>query len=483
MVMSSTQSKASFAAIDTVRYIWQHLGLPPEALSSLHLSGEGLRLPSSFKGGHLAQASIALSGLSAAFFHSLRNKTTVPKVTVSLQHACAEFCSERLYTLNGKPPDDRGSAVGGLWKTKDGYVRIHDAFPHHRDAALKILEVDPDVSRQEIDEALQEWTSADLENAAVKRGAVVVALRSYEEWDALPQATAVQDFPILIRKIADGPATFGGAHKEGADKCLRGIRMVELSRVIAAPVAGKTLAAHGADVLWITSPKLPSLPSLDNDVGRGKRTAQLDLGHEADMARLRELLGDADICLQGYRPESLAAKGLKPDELAKRSKKGIIWANLSAWGNEGPWSKNRGFDSIVQTASGMNVSEAKIFGKGDAAKPMPCQALDHASGYFLATGIIAALTRRATEGGSFEVNVSLAGTMKYLRSLGQYERATIFECNNMFNQNDVPEEFLESRSTTFGELKAVRHSCSVKNLEVGWDIMPKPLGADDAVWL
>jgi crotonobetainyl-CoA:carnitine CoA-transferase CaiB-like acyl-CoA transferase len=268
------------------------------------------------------------------------------------------------------------------------------------------------------------------------------------------------------------------------DKCLRGLRVLELSRVIAAPLSGKTLAAHGADVLWVTSPNLPDLPTMDRDFGRGKRTIQLDLTNEQDSDELHQLLNDAHVFTQGFRPGSIAGKGLSSEELVARYKdRNIICANMSAYGSDGPWSNKRGFDSIVQTCSGMNVSEAQHYGAGEAARPTCCQALDHAGGYFLAAGILAALYKQAIEGGSWEVNVSLAGTMKYLRSLGQYEGRSGFETNDYTCIEDVPFQYLETRETGFGEMTAVRHSASIQGVQVGWDIMPKPLGSDEKKWL
>jgi crotonobetainyl-CoA:carnitine CoA-transferase CaiB-like acyl-CoA transferase len=266
----------------------------------------------------------------------------------------------------------------------------------------------------------------------------------------------------------------------GGDKCLRGLRVLEVSRVIAAPLAGKTLAAHGADVVWVTSPSLPDLPAMDRDFARGKRTIHLDLHSSADKSKLLELARDADVFIQGYRPGALAALGLSPDDLVKVNPN-IIYANMSAYGPDGPWSSNRGFDSLVQTCSGMNVSEAEHYGDGSAARPTPCQALDHAGGYLLATGVIAALYKRATEGGAYVVDVSLAGVMKYLRSLGQYPGRSGFECED-FTKHEDALEYMESRMSGFGELKAVKHSASVEGMAVGWEIMPKPLGSDNAVW-
>ena len=475
--------RSAFSTLDSVSHIWTELGLPADTIKSLHLQGQGNGLPSSLKVGHLAQASIALSALAASLFHATRNGTSLPEVTVPLQHAVIEFISERLYTLDGKPPDKTRGALAGLQRTADGHVRIHDAFPNHRKAALRLLGCDDRSDSETIRQQLGKWKSLDLESAAFKHDAVIVALRSYEQWDATPQAQAIQDFPITITKLADGPSGFPNRIKSGNDKCLRGICVLELSRVIAAPVAGRTLAAHGADVLWVTSPRLPDLPTLDRDVSRGKRTAQLDLSLDQDRQTMWKLLENADVFIQSYRPGSVAAKGFSSKDVAAKSKNGVVCANLCAWGTTGPWAGNRGFDSIVQTCSGINVSEAEHFGEGETSRVLPCQALDHASGYFLAAGVMAALYKRATEGGSYEVDVSLAGTGKYLRSLGQYQGRIGYDCDDYQEQKDLPEECLEARATEFGELKAVKHSARIEGMDVGWDVMPKPLGSDDAVWL
>lgn len=469
-----------FQAQDTVSHIWMSLRLPAKALDSLNLEGEGFGLPSSFKIGHIAQSSIALSALTAALVHSLRNNKPIPQVTVPLQHAVIEFKSERLYLLDGKPTPSPWGPIGGLHKTSDGYVRIHDSFLNHREGALKLLGCPLTASREDLANEALNWTAVELENEAFKSKIVISALRSYEQWDVLPQAKAISNFPIQVRKIASGPPGLPSHLGSGNDRCLRRLKVLELSRVIAAPLAGKTLAAHGAGVLWITSPNLPDLPAIDRDFARGKRTAQLDLTTESAREKLRELVANADVSIQGYRPGSLAAKGFSPEELAMLHP-GIVYGKMSAYGTDGPWSGNRGFDSLVQTCTGMNVSEAEHFGVGEAARPMPCQALDHAAGYFLAAGICAAIYKRAVEGGSYEVSVSLAGTGKYLRSLGQYPGKEGFDCRDFVNSGQL-EECLETRSSGFGKLKAVRHSAAVEGAMPGWDVMPKPLGSDKAEW-
>lgn len=233
--------------------------------------------------------------------------------------------------------------------------------------------------------------------------------------------------------------------------------------------------------MWITSPSLPDLPETDIDVSRGKRTIQLDIKKDDDKAKLLELLRTADVFIQSYRPGSLAAQGLSNEELLALNPRLVI-ASLNAYGPEGPWSQRRGFDSLVQTCSGINVADAERFGAGEAARVLPCQALDHGSGYFLATGITAALYKRATEGGAYEVKVSLAGVMRYLRSLGQYEGKTGFDRKDFKRPEDVSGH-LETKQTAFGELQVVRHAARICGLDVGWEHMPKPLGSDEPVWL
>ncbi|OSS48166.1 hypothetical protein B5807_07803 [Epicoccum nigrum] len=359
---------------------------------------------------------------------------------------------------------------------------MHDGFPNHRENGLRVLGLLPSATRDEVAREILRWHSVDLETEAIQNGAVMAALRSFDDWDALPQSEAIPDFPVSVNKIAEGPTYLTKFDTPAqAAKCLHGIRVVEMSRVIAAPVAGKTLAAYGADVMWITSPSLPNLPDTDIDVSRGKRTVQLDIKQPEDKAKLLELLSTADVFIQSYRPGSLAAQSLSNEELVAINPDLII-ASLNAYGSDGPWSRRRGFDSLVQTCSGINVADAEYYGAGEAARVLPCQALDHGSGYLLATGIMAALYKRATKGGSYEVKVSLSGVMRYLRSLGRYEGKSGFERKD-FKRPDEVSKYLETRQTGFGELKAVKHAAKIDGVEVGWQHMPKPLGSDDPVWL
>lgn len=208
---------------------------------------------------------------------------------------------------------------------------------------------------------------------------------------------------------------------------------------------------------------------------------QLDIKKPVDKEKLLQLLKTADVFIHSYRPGSFDAQGLSTEELIALNPK-LIVASLNAYGPEGPWSQRRGFDSLVQTCSGINVADAERYGGGEPARVLPCQAFDHGAGYLLAAGIMTALYKRTTEGGSYEVKVSLAGVMRYLRSLGQYEGKSGFDRKDFRRSEDVL-EYLETRRTEFGELKAVKHAARISQVEVGWKTMPKPLGSDDPVWL
>ncbi|MBU0799332.1 MAG: CoA transferase, partial [Alphaproteobacteria bacterium] len=257
---------------------------------------------------------------------------------------------------------------------------------------------------------------------------------------------------------------------------LSGVKVLDLTRIIAGPVAGRTLAAHGAEVLLVTAPHLPASSPLVIDTGRGKRSAQLDLRDSGDKTRFAGLLRAADIVIQGYRPGGIAALGYGPEEAAARHP-GIVYASLSAYGPDGPWADRRGFDSLVQTASGLNVAEAEAAGQ-DGPKPLPAQALDHASGYLLAYGAMAALARQVQEGGSWHIRVSLAQTGHWLRGLGRIESG--LDCPDPALE-DI-RDLLEETPCGFGRLTAIRHAGLLSDTPPRWDHPSVPLGTHAARW-
>ncbi|CAE6382978.1 unnamed protein product [Rhizoctonia solani] len=384
----------------TIERLWslQGLELPLHTTKKLELTGpDDPVVPSSFRIGTVAQAAIACSALSSAYVHQLRHgRDESQTVTVNSRHAVLDFKSESWVTLDGKLTPDIWDPLAGVYKTKDGHVRIHTNFPHHRDIILATLNlpIRPVPSRDQVANAFESWSSQDFEDVATQAGGCVSKIRSFDEWDAHPHAIhSAGDPPLSLTKTGEAPP-WKVSTKPG-DMPLSGVRVLDLTRVIAGPVCGRTLAAHGADVIWVTSPNLPDLPALDIDTSRGKRTVQLDLNKEPDLATFRSLLKDADVLLQSYRPGALTGRGFGPETLAKEYP-GIITANLSAYGTDGPWGGRRGFDSLVQAATGFNIAEASAFNNSQESsiRALPVQALDHAAGHLLTLGINAALARR-----------------------------------------------------------------------------------------
>src|SRR4030081_713612 len=328
--------------------LWTLAGGDPSALDAVTLTGEEPQLPSSFRVAAAAQASIAASGLAAAQVWKLRSGRS-QDVAVDMRHAVVECRSERYLRVDGKPPPPTWDAIAGIYKTRDQrFVRLHTNFPHHRAAVCKVLNCKPE--RDEVQAALMQWDGEAFEPAAYAAGGVVAFMRSPDQWSATPHAKALAELPLIsIEKIGDAapkPWPTG-------DRPLGGIRVLDLSRVIAGPVAGRTLATHGADVLLISGPDLPAIPWLTIDTGRGKLTGFVELKSEQGRDVLRDLLAQADIFSQGYRPRAVANLGFSPEDAARISP-GIIFVSLSAYGHAGSWAGRRGFDSLVQTATGFN---------------------------------------------------------------------------------------------------------------------------------
>jgi crotonobetainyl-CoA:carnitine CoA-transferase CaiB-like acyl-CoA transferase len=452
-------------------HIWRDVRAPPELLDDVVLTGVDPVLPSSFRVGLAAQTTIALAGLAAADLWRLRTGRR-QRVSVDMRHAAAEFRSERYLTVEGREPPEPWDRIAGIYRCGDGrWIRLHTNFPHHRDGILRLLGCA--YEREAVQRALDNRSAFAFEEEAVAAGMVVAALRSIAEWDAHPQGLAVAKLPLIsIEKIGDAPPR----PLPPGERPLSGVRVLDLTRIIAGPVCGRCLAAHGADVLLITAPHLPSVETLVIDTGRGKCSASLDLRRNEERDGLQRLLQDADIFVQGYRPGAIAGLGFGPEQAA-RLRPGIVYVSLSAYGHEGPWSQRRGFDSLVQTASGFNLAEAQA-AESDKPKPLPAQALDHGAGYLMACGAMTALARRAREGGSWHVRVSLTRTGLWLGSLGRVEGG--FACPDP-SPNDVA-DLMEETASGFGRLRAIRHAALLSETPARWTRPCVALGTHPPEW-
>jgi crotonobetainyl-CoA:carnitine CoA-transferase CaiB-like acyl-CoA transferase len=456
---------------DILADLWRHAGGDPAALSAVTLLGEEPKLPSSFRVGAAAQVPIAAAGLAAAEIWRQRSGEA-QTVAVDMTHAAVECRSERYLRVDGKPPPPTWDPTAGIYRTGDKrFVRLHTNFAHHRAAVCKVLGCKEE--RDAIQAELMKWEGEAFETAAYAGGAVVSMMRSHDEWSATPHAKALAELPVFtIEKIGEAaPRPW-----PKGDRPLAGVRVLDLSRVIAAPVAGRTLAVHGANVMLVSGPNVPAIPWLTIDTGRGKLSTFIELKSDAGRATMRDLLRGAEIFSQGYRPQAIAALGFSAEEAARISP-GIVYVTLSAYGHAGPWAGRRGFDSLVQTSTGFNHAEGQAAGV-DGPKELPAQMLDHATGYLMAFGAMMAKARQAREGGSWHVRVSLAQTGRWIWNLGRLAEG--LKAPDLSAEAAKP--FMQELPSGFGPTLAVSHAAKLSKTPAFWARPAVPLGTHPPQW-
>jgi len=457
----------AFAALED---LWARAGGDPDALGRATLTGADPILPTDFKIGTAASATVAAGALAASEIWRQRTGRG-QTVSVDLRAAVAAFRSERYLRLETDPSLDRRDPVFGFYRAGDGrWIQIHSNLPHHHAGALKVLGCEG--TREAVAAAVAKWTAADLENAFAAAALPTGMVRSRAEWHAHPQGAAVAALPLLeIERIGEARPEPAG---EGT-RALSGVRVLDLTRVIAGPVCGRTLAAYGADVLLVTAPHLPNLPGLVVDTGLGKLSASLDLRQAGSLDTLHGLIRGADVFCQSYRPGALAHLGLAPEEVA-RLRPGIVYVTLSAFGHEGPWRARRGFETIVQSVSGM-AHEQGIFQGGEAPRHLPAQVVDHGTGYLAAFGAMMALARRAREGGSYLVRVSLAQTGRWVDALGRVDGRGTPDL-----PLDAVQDLIADMDSPFGRLRHVVPAARFSETPARWARPTVPPGTHPAAW-
>lgn len=426
------------------------------------ISGADPMLKTPYRVGTAGAASLAAVGLAVSELWRLRTGRT-QKVSVDLGAAAASLKSGAYLRIDGKAPKAIWDPYSLFYPVKDGrWVRFHTNYPHHRVAALGVLGVGEDL--EEAKRAAASWDGLALEDAIHAAGGCAALVRTAGEWAAHPHSAAVATQPLLeIERIGDAPPE----PLPKADRPLAGVRVLDLTRVLAGPTAAKTLAEHGADVLKITAAHLPDSGDTDLDTGLGKLSAQLDLRAARGAETLKALAQRADVFSQSYRPGALASRGFSPEELAKL-RPGIVYVALSAWGPSGPWKDRRGFDSIVQCVSGM----ADVQGAGGAPKLLPCSAIDYVSGYLMALGAMVALARRAKEGGSWRVRVALARVGKWIVERGMADPQAAVE----------PEAKTMETKSPAGVITHLAPVLKLSETPPFWSRPPVPLGYHRAEW-
>lgn len=453
-----------------LRQLWALADLPPDALAYADLAGADPVYPSSFAVGTAAQSTIAAAALAACELGHLRG-TPRQRVAVDMAHAAAECLG--WFSLDGRVPA-LWDSFSGLYRARDGWVRVHANFQHHRAGALALLGLEPATAeRRDAEQAMLGWDALAFEAAAAEAGLVASALRSFEQWDATGQGRAIAAQPLMtITRTGEAPV-LPLPPLAAQQRPLEGVRVLDLTRILAGPVGGRALAAYGADVMLLNGPHLPNIEAIA-DTSRGKRSAVLDLRADEGRAAMNRLLRDTHVFVQGYRPGGLRRLGYGPDEVAAL-RPGIVYVSLTAYGTQGPWRDRRGFDSLVQAATGFNLAEAEAAGTPGKPRALPMQILDEATGYLIAFGAAAALRRQQREGGSWHVQVSLAQTGHWLRQLGRVADG--------FAVQPAPlEPWLETRPSGFGALCGVRHSARLGRTPAAWLLPSVPPGHSPARW-
>src|SRR5262245_29803050 len=350
-------------------------------------------LPTPFRVGVAGTATVAASGLAAAELWELRTGRC-RQVAVDRCQAAGSLGSGHYMSLGDGKLSAARHSIMGVYPSRDGrWSYLHCNFPNHRAAALKVLGVAED--RDAVARAVAKWNAADLEEAIIAAKGAGGMARTRAEWATHPQPAAIAAVPLMeIVRIGDSaPEPLPAGNRP-----LSGVRVLDLTRVLAGPTCARTLAEHGADVLKITAAHLPNLGYQEWDTGHGKLSAQLDLRVPGEVETLRELVRQADVFSQGYRPGALAARGLTPEELAAL-RPGLVYVALSAFGHNGPWASRRGFDTVVQTVSGMTIRQAEtVPGKTPGPQFYPVSAIDYCTGHLTAFGAMVALARRARGG-------------------------------------------------------------------------------------
>ncbi|MBM12042.1 MAG: carnitine dehydratase [Chloroflexi bacterium] len=433
-------------------------------------------LPTPFRIGESSTATLAAIGLAVSDAWELRTGRK-QDIAVDARRATASLRSGKYMNMDNNPISTERNTVMGTYPTKDGrWAYLHCNFPNHREIALSVLGVPED--RAEVTKAVAKWNALELEEALVAAKGVGGMVRTMDEWAQHPQAAAIATLPLMeIVKIGESdpePLPAG-------DRPLSGVRVLDLTRVLAGPTCARTLAEHGADVLKVTGAHLPNIGYQEYDTGHGKLSTHLDLREQSDLDTLKGLVKNADVFSQGYRPGTLGNRGLSPEELAE-IRPGLVYVSLCAFSHVGPWASRRGFDTLVQTVSGITNRQGERF-PGAAPGPQfyPVSAIDYLTGYLMAFGAVEALNRRVREGGSWLVRISLAQVGRWLVEHGQVPDDQL---------NDVPSEFTAEAiaswsaesNTPMGRLGHLAPVLQMSETQPHWARPSVPLGHNQPVW-
>jgi hypothetical protein len=458
---------------DLCARVWRSLGGAADVAWAVSTSGPRAVLSAYFDVTGLATASVAAATLAAAEFLAAREVSRLRPVSVDSRAACAAFAAEGLFTPVGWSRPELWDPVAGNYRAEDGWIRLHTNYAYHRAVVERVLGAG---DRAGVQAAAQRWKAGDLETAVVEAGGCAAVMHTREEWLASAPGAAAAIAPPLSVAERRLPAESGSAGtaplRAGAAGPFSGVRVLDLTRVIAGPVCTGFLGAYGADVLRLDPPGFAEVPALLPATTAGKRTAALNLTVDADRRVFENLVAGADVLVTGLRADALGRLGYGDGALTALNP-ALIIASLDAYGWDGPWRDRRGFDSLVQMSCGIAAAGAAAAGR-DEPVPLPVQALDHATGYLLAAAVGRALTRRLTRSAGSRVRSSLVGTANLLWSLPRPADLP---------PAPRPEDFtLEDAQTAWGPARRVPLPGRIAGVTAGWRIEAGPLSRHQPAW-
>jgi hypothetical protein len=445
---------------------WSAVGGDAQTADQLAFKGSG-GLPSTFPVSDFASAAVATAALSIAELVGKAGPSR-PSVTVDRRLASIWFWSS-IRPVGWKLPAP-WDPIAGDYQTRDGWIRLHTNAPHHRAAAERVLEARGD--RDAVARAVACWSKAALETAVVEAGGCAAEMRSVIEWHEHAQGRAIAAEP-LVHSVTTAPGEIAN-WPVLAGRPLAGIRVLDMTRVLAGPVASRFLAGFGADVLRVDPPDWDE-PAVTPEVTLGKRCARLDLRTPHDRAVFEQLLSGADIFIHGYRPGAL--DGLGFDAAMRRNlAPGLVDVGLDAYGWSGPWAGRRGFDSLMQMSTGIADHGMRLVRKARPL-PLPVQALDHATGYLIAATAIRGVTSRLENRTGTEARLSLARSAKLLID---------HECQD----TDLPLDPESGRDlapaieqTDWGPARRIVAPFAVSGTPPRWELPARNLGTSNPEWL
>lgn len=444
--------------------------------ATLDVTGSDPVLATPFAAGEVAALALAAVGACAARLAGV--ETTVRVDVVDAAASLLSFLHQQVVTADGVDLfRDVNPGFTALHECRDGrWIHLHGGFPHLRDGAARVLGVPADASTESIAAACAAHDAFALEDELADAGLCGAVARSPEEWCAHPHGIAMSGLPAVRVRPHEGRSTAPtrGAAALAGDPArpLRGLRVLDCTRVLAGPTCGRTLAALGADVLRIGAPQLPTITAFEIDTGTGKRSTSLDLDDAEDRSRFDALLDEADVLVWGFRRGSRERHGFDPDAVA-HDRPGLVTVGLNAYGPDGPWADRRGWEQLAQSAAGIAV----VQGTPDAPALIPAAATDYTTGYLAAAGVLAALTDHPATGA--HVEVSLVQTAQWLLAVGtDLDPAAA---------SGIPAAAITARleedASPFGRVRRLPFPLAVDGMALGWNRPAEPVGHSDPIWL